>query len=830
MKKRNMKKWAALLLSVLFCFSSLALSMGMRALAEEGNQTGESQTSNKPYDTISFTQTSFVYTGSDLSSEIKAAVSVASKRNPTFSFYKGSSASGNPVTSVVDAGEYTVVAYLAADHDYEVTTATDTIKITPATIDESMIGVIDDQIYTGNEIKPEPAVTFNGKTLLKDTDYVLSYRSNVDAGTGRLTVTGKGNFAGTGTSVGKNFTITPASIATATIADILPQQYTGSAIEPDPVVTFKGKTLKKGTDYNVTYDNNIEVGSSALVIVSGIGNFDNLETKHFTIKSSEKDLQVFYTDYAEARTKTYGDPDFDGSATLSIGDGAINYKSSDTSVATISEKTGTVTIKNAGTTTITATAAATETYAEASTSFVLTVEKADITVTAPDKTIHQGERAPVLSDLARDGDYSVEGLVGNDVLRGEAYMSYRKNGTAVTPDTSEPGSYDIAIEGFMVPSSNYNEIKYVMGTLTILRSSGESGGIGTPTIASEDGEIKGWDAVVSEVGSILDESYGEDGDQVEKPVVEIDMNGSTVIVKELLEAIRGENISVRLLYGSGVVWTIDGRDIDIIDEPNDTDLGVIYGGTTGADIPAEAIRKVLTKDSKYPVRISIEHDGKLGFAATLSFNVAKALGEAVTSRSRSRLYGMVANLYYYNPATGALEFETCGYIDEKGKVDFLLDHASEYVIVTDKSRLGGEADVMRVYNPNNGRHHLSTNWDEINFLIDHGWRYEGISFKANMYGSEDLAVYRLYDPNSGEHLFTASASEKGFLTGLGWIDEGICWYGVGTKKTSDNTPVFRYYNPNSADHHFTTSQDEASILVVAGWKNEGITFYVTKAD
>ena len=830
MKKGTMKKWAALLLSVLFCFSSLTLSMGMRALAAEGDQTGESQTSEKSSDTISFTKTSYFYTGSDLSSEIKAAVSVTSKRTPTFSFYKGSSASGTPVTSVVDTGEYTVVAYLAAEGNYEVTTATATIKINPATITESMIGAIDDQIYTGNEIKPEPAVTFNGKTLLKDTDYVLSYRSNVNAGTGQVTITGKGNFAGTGTSVSKSFKITPASITNATIAAITEQQYTGSAIEPDPVVTFNGKTLKKGTDYNVTYDNNTEVGSSALVIVSGIGNFNNIATRHFTIKSSEKDLQVFYTDYAEARTKTYGDPDFDGSATLSIGDGAITYKSSDTSVATISEKTGTVTIKNAGTTTITATAAATETYAEASTSFVLTVEKADITVTAPDKTIHQGERAPVLSDLARDGDYSVEGLVGNDVLRGEAYMSYRKNGTAVTPDTSETGSYDIAIEGFMVPSSNYNEIKYVMGTLTILRSSGESGGIGTPTIASEDGEIKGWDAVVSEVESILDESYDADGNQVEKPVVEIDMNGSTVIVKELLEAIRGENISVRLLYGSGVVWTIDGRDVDIIDEPNDTDLGVIYGGTTGADISSEAIRKVLTKDSKYPVRISIEHDGKLGFEATLSFNVAKALGEAVTSRSRSRLYGMVANLYYYNPATGALEFETCGYIDEKGNADFLLDHTSEYVIVTDKSRLGGEADVMRVYNPNNGRHHLSTDWDEINFLLDLGWRYEGIPFKANMYGSEDLAVYRLYNPNSGEHLFTASASEKGFLTGLGWIDEGICWYGVGTKKTSDSTPVFRYYNPNSADHHFTASQDEASILVVAGWKNEGITFYVTKAD
>lgn len=807
------KKGMALVFAAVLSFASMSVGVNMRALA-----------ANEEVNIFSGLSEEYTYRGESLKNTINDAVDPGA--NVTLSYYSGTNTSGNEIDPI-NVGTYTVLAKSAEGGGASETVEAATFTITPANITVGMIGDIGDQIYTGDEIKPEPTVTFNKTVLTKGTDYDVTYKNNVNAGTGQVTITGKGNFTAT---AGKSFKINPAAITNATIADILPQQYTGSAIEPDPVVTFNGKTLKKGTDYNVTYDNNTEVGSSALVIVSGIGNFNNIATRHFTIKSSEKDLQVFYTDYAEDRTKTYGDPDFDGSATLSIGDGAITYKSSDTSVATISEKTGTVTIKNAGTTTITATAAATETYAEASTSFVLTVEKADIIVTAPDKTIHQGERAPVLSDLARDGDYSVEGLVGNDVLRGEAYMSYRKNGTAVTPDTSETGSYDIAIEGFMVPSSNYNEIKYVMGTLTILRSSGESGGIGTPTIASEDGEIKGWDAVVSEVGSILDESYGEDGNQVEKPVVEIDMNGSTVIVKELLEAIRGENISVRLLYGSGVVWTIDGRDIDIIDEPNDTDLGVIYGGTTGADIPAEAIRKVLTKDSKYPVRISIEHDGKLGFEATLSFNVAKALGEAVTSRSRSRLYGMVANLYYYNPATGALEFETCGYIDEKGNVDFLLDHASEYVIVTDKSRLGGEADVMRVYNPNNGRHHLSTNWDEINFLIDHGWRYEGISFKTNMYGSEDLAVYRLYDPNSGEHLFTASASEKGFLTGLGWIDEGICWYGVGTKKTSDNTPVFRYYNPNSADHHFTTSQDEASILVVAGWKNEGITFYVSKAD
>ncbi len=614
----------------------------------------------------------------------------------------------------------------------------------------------------------------------------------------------------------KYFKIEAAHITDDMKAPIPVQIYTGSALEPSPTVTFNEKTLVEGTDYTVKYADNVNVGNAATVVVTGKGNFTDTASTLFTIKSPDKDVQVFASGFSDDLTKTYGEADFNVTATLSTGDGKITYRSSDPSVATVSEDTGLVSIKKAGSTVITATAAETEKYAKATASFTLTVSKATIVVTALDKIIKQGERAPLLNDPVLDTDYVVTGLIGTDALKGEAYMRYQKNGTEVTPDTSLTGTYDIVISGFLPPSANYNDVTFVNGTLTVQRGSGTSGGIGTPVIPG-DSEIKGWDNVIKEVETELS-AASEEG---LIPVVTIDMNGSTVVVKELIEAIRGENIIIRLLYDNGVIWTIDGRDVDLIDKAKDVDLGVSIGGYTGSNIPVSAIRSVMTNTTKGTVRMEINHDGFLGFEATLSINVAKATGESVTSRSISRLYGMVANLYYFDPSTKKLKFKTSGYIDESGTADFVMSHASQYVIVIDEKMLGGTADVMRVYNPNSGRHHLTINRDEIDFLTNLGWRYEGIAFTANISGDDSLAVYRLYNPYSGEHFFTWSVSEKEELIYRGWKDEGVCWYSSDSKS---GDPIFRFYNPNASDHHFTMNQNEVSRLVVAGWRNEGIAF------
>ena len=62
--------------------------------------------------------------------------------------------------------------------------------------------------YDGKAKTPAVAVTLDGKTLIPSTDYTVSYTDNVNVGTAKATVTGKGNYKG---SVTKTFTITKAN-------------------------------------------------------------------------------------------------------------------------------------------------------------------------------------------------------------------------------------------------------------------------------------------------------------------------------------------------------------------------------------------------------------------------------------------------------------------------------------------------------------------------------------------------------------------------------------------------------------------------------------------
>ena len=59
------------------------------------------------------------------------------------------------------------------------------------------------------------------------------------------------------------------SMDNVTVETIADQPYTGSAVQPKPVVTYNGKTLVEGTDYQVQYQNNTNVGEASLVL-SGV--------------------------------------------------------------------------------------------------------------------------------------------------------------------------------------------------------------------------------------------------------------------------------------------------------------------------------------------------------------------------------------------------------------------------------------------------------------------------------------------------------------------------------------------------------------------------------
>ena len=66
----------------------------------------------------------------------------------------------------------------------------------------------DSYVYDGIAKTPAVTVTLNGKTLTLNTDYTVAYTNNINVGTAKATVTGKGNYKG---SVTKTFSITKAN-------------------------------------------------------------------------------------------------------------------------------------------------------------------------------------------------------------------------------------------------------------------------------------------------------------------------------------------------------------------------------------------------------------------------------------------------------------------------------------------------------------------------------------------------------------------------------------------------------------------------------------------
>lgn len=110
------------------------------------------------------------------------------------------------VTEVKNAGEYTVKVDVAEGENFNsvnnLVVGTFTVAAKP--LAEDMIADIPSQTYTGSEIKPEITVIDAAKTLVEGTDYDVAYTKNTNAGTGEVTVTGKGNYSG---AVTKNFVI-----------------------------------------------------------------------------------------------------------------------------------------------------------------------------------------------------------------------------------------------------------------------------------------------------------------------------------------------------------------------------------------------------------------------------------------------------------------------------------------------------------------------------------------------------------------------------------------------------------------------------------------------
>ena len=148
--------------------------------------------------------------------------------------------------------------------------------------DASFLTIVDIADVSYNGMAQTPAITLkDGENILKNgTDYTISYSDNINAGEATVTVTGKGNYTGTMTAT---FGISRKSSATITIDDIAAVGYNGMAQTPDIIVRDGATILNSETDYDVTYSNNISVGT-AKVTITCKGNYIGTINKTFIIE------------------------------------------------------------------------------------------------------------------------------------------------------------------------------------------------------------------------------------------------------------------------------------------------------------------------------------------------------------------------------------------------------------------------------------------------------------------------------------------------------------------------------------------------------------------
>lgn len=148
--------------------------------------------------------------------------------------------------------------------------------------------------------------------------------------------------------------------------------------------------------------------------------------------------------------------------------------------------------------------------------------------------------------------------------------------------------------------------------------------------------------------------------------VTVDMNGSAIVPGEVLENIRGRDITIVFDMGDGITWSVDGKSVKD-GEVSDIDFSVRIGTE---EIPEDKVDSIAGE--KYSIQISLAHEGEFGFTAVLSLDLGRENA------------GLYARLFYYNESTG--ELETAAHAEKiagDGRVSLAFTHASEYVIVVD---------------------------------------------------------------------------------------------------------------------------------------------------
>ena len=148
--------------------------------------------------------------------------------------------------------------------------------------------------YTGKSKKPKVTVKFNGKTLRKGVDYKVRYKDNVNAGKGKVIVTGLRK--GLGGQIVKKFTIKKRNISSYKLSiDDSSCIYNGKTQKPSVIISNLNSK-----NYTVSCRNCISAGTGE-VIIKGKNNCDGKIERKFTIH--KRDIEDF--SFSKIKSYTY---------------------------------------------------------------------------------------------------------------------------------------------------------------------------------------------------------------------------------------------------------------------------------------------------------------------------------------------------------------------------------------------------------------------------------------------------------------------------------------------------------------------------------------------
>lgn len=158
-------------------------------------------------------------------------------------------------------------------------------------IQKASVQGVENRVYTGMEQEQDFTVTLNGKQLIKDQDYRVSYEKNINVGTARLTISGIGAYSGT---LKKTFKIAAYDIKNDEkkmlhgLEKTIVCEYVKGGCKPEVTLYFGERILISGKDYTVIYKNNNAVaeatsGKAPNLTIKGKGNFKGSVSVNFSI-------------------------------------------------------------------------------------------------------------------------------------------------------------------------------------------------------------------------------------------------------------------------------------------------------------------------------------------------------------------------------------------------------------------------------------------------------------------------------------------------------------------------------------------------------------------